>query len=130
MATDIRLQPSVVFHASAMRSTWCARTAVFLSLVMLIIIYRIGAGYFDHPTVWDARHVVGAVVKIVPLIIFQIYMFVFALSRFASARQDFSKNNNLVALEALLAGVTNEAVREELQLRGIDAIETRAPTSH
>jgi len=130
MATDIRLQPSVVFHASAMRSTWCARTAVFLSLVMLIIIYRIGAGYFDHPTVWDARHVVGAVVKIVPLIIFQIYMFVFALSRFASARQDFSKNNNLVALETLLVGVTNEAIREELQLRGIDAIETRPPTSH
>lgn len=94
---------------------------------MLIIIYRIGAGYFDHPTVWDARHVVGAVVKIVPLIIFQIYMFVFALSRFASARQDFSKNNNLVALETLLVGVTNEAIREELQLRGIDAIETRPP---
>lgn len=112
-----------------MRSTWCARTAVFLSLIILLIIYRIGAGYFDHPTVWDARHVVGAIVKIVPLIIFQIYMFVFALRRFASARQDFSKTNNLVALETLLLGVMNEAVREELQLRGIDAIETRAPNS-
>jgi len=95
-------------------------------LVILLVVYRIGAGYFEHPTVWDARHVVGAIVKIVPLIIFQVYLLVFALRRFAFARQDSAKTNNLVALETLLLGVTNEAVREELQLRAIDAIETRA----
>ena len=99
---------------------------IFLSLVILLVVYRIGAGYFEHPTVWDARHVVGAIVKIVPLIIFQVYLLVFALRRFAFAQQDSAKTNNLVALETLLLGVTNEAVREELQLRAIDAIETRA----
>jgi len=51
---------------------------------------------------------------------------VFALGRFAFAQQDFAQTNNLVALETLLLGVTNEAVREEFQLRAIDAIETRA----
>jgi hypothetical protein len=126
MIKENQPQPSAVFHASAIRSTWCARAAIFLSLVILLVVYRIGAGYFEHPTVWDARHVVGAIVKIVPLIIFQVYLLVFALRRFAFARQDSAKTNNLVALETLLLGVTNEAVREELQLRAIDAIETRA----